>query len=364
MITIKNIGYQQFKKYIENKKIYIWGAGRALESCIDLYFDNKEIEKVIDNDEKLWGTVIKCKNRDISIFGLNDFLREVKINNNLSEIVLMISSSFYAVEIVEMLDSIPELDGLECVLQVLIRNKKEAIESYDFTKGEQKIPKKIHYIWIGGNPLPEKFVKNIETWKKYNPDYEIIQWDESNYDFEKCDYVREAYESKAWSFASNYARLDIIHQQGGIYLDTDVEIVNNFDRLLNDEAFVNMGYTDRINIGCGFGAIEKHPMIYEMLNRFNNSHFILSDGKQNKRPFHTYLHPVAKKYGFEISNKYQKIKDIVLYPCEVMSPLTIGGMEDFISEKTVSIHQEIGAWKTEKEKEGMEKLKKLIKERL
>ena len=93
------------------------------------------------------------------------------------------------------------------------------------------IPKTIHYCWIGGNPLPESAKKCIKSWKKYCPDYKIVEWNESNYDFTRVPYMKEALQAKKWGFAPDYARLDIVYTHGGIYLDTDVEIVKPFDPL-------------------------------------------------------------------------------------------------------------------------------------
>ena len=92
------------------------------------------------------------------------------------------------------------------------------------------IPKQISYCWFGHNPLPKKVEKCIESWKKHCPDYEIIRWDESNYDVTKNQYIREAYEAKKWAFVSDYARLDVIYQYGGIYLDMDVELIKDFEK--------------------------------------------------------------------------------------------------------------------------------------
>ena len=98
------------------------------------------------------------------------------------------------------------------------------------------IPKIIHYCWFGGNPLPERFTRCIDSWRRVMPDYEIRRWDESNYAIdETCDYVREAYEAGYWAFVSDYARLDICTRYGGIYLDVDVEAVTPFDDLLDRE---------------------------------------------------------------------------------------------------------------------------------
>ena len=104
------------------------------------------------------------------------------------------------------------------------------------------IPKVIHYCWFGNNPKPKMVKKCINSWKKYCSDYEIIEWNENNFDVNYCDYVKEAYEAKKWAFVSDFARLWIIYNCGGIYLDTDVEIIRNLDELLNDKAF--FGFED------------------------------------------------------------------------------------------------------------------------
>lgn len=232
---------------------------------------------------------------------------------------------------------------------------------FEFTVGEQRIPKKIHYIWLGGKELPREFKENIDTWKKYNPDYEVIEWNEDNYDFWKNEYAREAIEARSYGFASNYARLDIIYNEGGIYLDTDVKAIKSFDCLLNDRAFFNMGCADRVNNGCGFGAAAGCDILKDLIDEYNGKHFLLPNGKPGKKQGHTFLHPAIKKYGFKIINQYQKVNDIVLYPAEVMSPKTIEGMPDFYSDRTVSVHFESGTWKNDEEKGSVTRLETLIK---
>ena len=101
----------------------------------------------------------------------------------------------------------------------------------------ERIPKKIHYCWVGGTAKPKSVQYCIDSWKKYCPDYEIIEWNEDNYDFSKNRYMKEAYDNKKWGFVPDYARLDIIYQHGGIYMDTDVEMVANLDDLLEYEGF-------------------------------------------------------------------------------------------------------------------------------
>ncbi len=363
MLNLCNCGSIEFRRLIQNKQVYLFGAGKALESCLDIYFEDKNIEKIVDNNQKLWGNSVLHYGVQVPIISCDDFLKEIANRKNISNIILMITSSFYGAEIVEQLDKIPQLDGLNAFMQILIRNTKEEIPEYEFTKGSPKIPKKIHYIWVGNKELPDEFKENIDTWKKYNPDYEIIRWDENNYDFKKCDYVKEAYEAKCWSFASNFARLDIIYEHGGIYLDTDVEAVGSFDCLLNDEVFFNMGCSDRINMGCGFGAIPMHRIIAKLRQSFMYSHFLFPDGRLNRKTFHTYIHPVLRENGFCIENKYQNKNGIVIYPSEVMSPRKIGLFSESFSEKMVSIHKETGTWKNIDERAGLDRLEALIRNR-
>ena len=153
---------------------------------------------------------------------------------------------------------------------------------------EQKIPKKIHYCWIGGKPIPEHNRKIMESWKKFCPDYEIIEWNESNYDFTKNRYMKEAFENKKWGFAPDYARLDIIYKYGGIYLDTDVELVKPLDDLLNLKGFIGFCQGEHCNLGEGFGAIPHHPLIKEILDYYDNLSFILDNGDFNQTPSPVY----------------------------------------------------------------------------
>lgn len=360
MLKVSNLGPLEFKKYCKNKKVYVYGAGRAMESCLDLYFNDKEIEAVIDSNTEKAGKEIVYGKYKTTIISKTSFIDIAALIPDKTNMIIVISSPIYGAEIVEELDLIPELDGIECFLQILIRNTKEKYPEYHFTEGIPKIPKKIHYIWVGGKPLPEDFRRNIETWKKYNPDYEIIRWDEANYDINANNYTRQAYESGALGFVPNYMRLDILYRHGGIYLDTDVEAIANFDKLLNDDMFMCMGCADRVNNGCGFGTVAGNRLIKNIMSAFESEEFI-KDGKPSKKPCHTYLHPALRKYGFEIENKYQKVNGAVLYPAEVMSPLRIEGIDDWITEKTVSIHKEAATWKSDKEKEAGSKISKLIK---
>ena len=125
-----------------------------------------------------------------------------------------------------------------------------------------------------------------------------------------------------------------------------------------------MGCSDRVNNGCGFGAVKDCSIVRDIMKEYEQSHFITQSGKMIKKQGHVYLHQVLKKYGFRIINQYQNINEIALYPSEVMSPLTIEGMKDMFSDKTLSIHKEDGSWKSEEQKQGYRKLQKIINDRM
>lgn len=359
MVKLCNASPLKFKKYIADKDVYLWGAGKLAENCIELYFHNKPIKAIVDNNKSLWGRLKKVEDRNIDIISLNNFVDEVKKSQS-NNIVLLITPALSSADIVNQIDSIPELDGLTCFIHGLIRNTWDGeLGQFEFTQGKPRIPKTIHYFWVGGNPIPTNLQKCIDSWKRVNPDYEIKRWDESNYDFSWCPYMKEAYENKAWGFVPDIARLDVIYKYGGIYLDTDVESLKPFNRLLNDDAFFPMSCLDRIGIGAGFGAIKGHSIIKDMIDYYKDIHFVNVDGSQNRTACYYYQYPIFKKYGFKVSGYYQKNNDIVVYPPEVLSPEGSGGLGNFYSKNTISIHHGSGTWVTKKERDNVTALRQL-----
>jgi len=363
MIILKNYGPKEFMSYIKDKKFYVFGAGIITHNCVDIYCEDVQVQAVVDNNKKLQGTSKEFAGQIIPIISVEEFVEQIS-KEEIENVVMLITSQFYGAEIVRQLDAIKEVDGLECFLHPVIRNTKEDAPDFEFTQGERIIPKKIHYFWFGGNPIPEHLQKCIDSWKKFNPDYEVIRWDETNYDINKVAYMKEAYENKGWGFVSDYARLDIIYQYGGIYLDTDVEVVGDLDVLRGDTAFFSMASGDRINTGVGFGAVAGHEVVKAMRDFYHDKAFVNPNGSLNRQPCYYYQHPVLKECGFKIVNEYQKVKDVVVYPAEVMSPKGTGSIGDFYSEKTVSIHHGSGTWIKEGEKNGISDLKELIVNRM
>ena len=143
------------------------------------------------------------------------------------------------------------------------------------------IPKKIHYCWFGENEKPLLVIECIKSWQKYCPDYEIMEWNSKNYDVHKNKYMEQAYQAKRWGFVSDYARLDIIYQYGGIYLDTDVELIRSLDDLLETDGYI--GFEKKVdeecdevyvNTGQGFGASAFHPVVKAMMDIYKEIDFV------------------------------------------------------------------------------------------
>ena len=216
------------------------------------------------------------------------------------------------------------------------------------------IPKIIHYFWVGGNPKPESVLYCIDSWRKKCPDYQIIEWNETNYDFTKNEYMRQAYEAKKWGFVPDYGRLDVVYQHGGIYLDTDVEAIKSFDSLLSDSAFMGFDKTIEkdhfVACGLGFGAVAGSPILKEMMDIYDGVSFIKEDGTLNVLPSPHYSTECLKKHGLVNEDKDQRLDDVMVYASDVLCPKSYNTGKLTISERTVSIHHFDATWLDEKER--------------
>lgn len=211
-------------------------------------------------------------------------------------------------------------------------------------KADNKIPKIIHYCWFGGTPFPKLAQKCIASWKKFCPDYEIIEWNESNYDVTKNKYMREAFENKQWAFVSDYARLDIIYENGGIYLDTDVELLKPLDNLLSLTGFIGFEENKKLcATGLGFGAIPKLPIIKEFRDDYDNINFLTADGSFNLTPCPVFQTDILLKKGLCQDNSMQEIEGFTIFPDEYFCPKNWIGQTN-ITPNTYSIHHFKGLW--------------------
>lgn len=184
---------------------------------------------------------------------------------------------------------------------------------------KNKIPKKIHYVWVGGNPIPKDIKKCMDSWKKHLNGYEIIKWDENNFDINSHPFCKAAYEAKKWAYVSDYIRAYVIYHEGGVYLDTDNLVVDNIDEFLNNRAFV--GYeTNEYPFTACFGAEPHHPLLKKLLDYYDKNEFRFDVNDQLKEVNTKIVANILiNDFGCEIGNKEQLLKDdIKVYPKEVL----------------------------------------------
>ena len=209
------------------------------------------------------------------------------------------------------------------------------------------IKKTIHYCWFGGNPLPELVKKCIESWKRFCPEYEIKEWNETNFNINCCQYVKEAYEAKKWAFVSDYCRFWVLYQQGGIYLDTDVELIKSLDDL--PESFVGFEDQTICNSGLIRGAQKGDRICAEMLDSYQKDHFLLKDGTYNTQTVCVRETNILKAAGLIQDGKKQTVADTHIYPAEFFSPKSFLTGKLSITTNTYSIHHYNGSWYSEEE---------------
>lgn len=228
----------------------------------------------------------------------------------------------------------------------------------------REIPRIIHYCWFGKNPLPDSAKTCIESWKKFCPDYQIIEWNEDNYDINTCEYVREAYRNKKWAFVSDYARYDILYREGGLYFDTDVELIRPIDDIIKEGSFIgcekgffNNGWL-KVNPGVGIGAIAGLPFYKEVLEFYSTQHFE-KNGIFNQTTIVEYTTTFLVKNGLRNYNGIQKIGDITIYPWQYFGPMDYVTGDIEITDETRSIHHYTASW-LEKEDVDIYKAERLI----
>lgn len=209
------------------------------------------------------------------------------------------------------------------------------------------IPKIIHYCWFGGKPLPDSAKQCIESWKKFMPGYEIKEWNENNFDVDSIRYTKEAYRCCKYAFVSDYARFFILEKFGGLYLDTDVEIIKPLDQVLRNGSFMGIEKGNMVAPGLGM-AFEPHsPFLKKIVNHYKGLSFLRTDGTINYDTVVFHTTNVLKTFGWTGSEK--NIAGINIYPKEYFCPLDYETGELRITENTFTIHHYSATWITPKQ---------------
>ena len=205
------------------------------------------------------------------------------------------------------------------------------------------IDKKIHYCWFGKGEKPDIVKKCIKTWEDKLSEYEIIEWNEDNFDINCNQYVKEAYEAKKFAFVSDYVRVYALYNYGGIYLDTDVEVFKSFDDLLDNESIWGFEQENYIATST-IGAKKENKIIGEFLNLYENISFYKEDGSYNNLTNVAMITDLLKNKGVKMNGQYQKIEDVTFYPQTFFSPYDYINCRKFITEDTYCMHHFYKSW--------------------
>lgn len=209
------------------------------------------------------------------------------------------------------------------------------------------IPKVIHYCWFGGNPIPKETLKYIETWKMFCPDYQIIQWNEKNFDINENQYCREAYNAKKWAFVSDYVRLRVLRDFGGIYMDADVEMCKNIDELLHYNAWSGFESDNSISTGT-LASCKDGEWINYLLSYYDTKSFLDRNGNFDLTTnVVTITNMTKEKYGIRLDNSFQVFGDNnAIFPFDFFCAKNYVDGKIKKTNNTYTIHHFAGSWLT------------------
>ncbi len=214
------------------------------------------------------------------------------------------------------------------------------------------IPKVIHYCWFGGNPIPKEYCRYMESWGRFMPDYEIKRWDENNFDVQAYPFTRKAYATGKMAFVSDYARLKILYENGGVYFDTDVEVLKSIDPLLDKGGFMgfekntnaNAGDLLNVALGLGFAVEPKHPIIREIIEYYD------THVDDELLTIVVITMKILRKHGLVQSETPSEIDGIVIYPWDYFCPIEFMGKKLEITSNTYTIHHYSASWMSRTDK--------------
>jgi hypothetical protein len=255
---------------------------------------------------------------------------------NMAKNIVFVIATAHDEEAFRFLSSIPAFEACDCYFYFDLR---ETIPTYclparqpDAVAQNQKI---LHCIWIGGAPMPRRLKKYIAQWRVLCPDYAVMVWSDENYDIAAHPYVKSCYDNKAFSFASDYIRLDVLYRYGGIYFDADVELLRRPDYFLHDSAFFAFETKRCINTGLGFGATKGHPLMAKLMGSYDSRVIKTGDDLELCTDVQT---PIFARMGLRLDNTLQEIDGVRFYPSDVFNPMGFWKTLPVITPNSCTVH--------------------------
>lgn len=347
MIRIQKCTASHFRELVKKGQVVCFGGGQRLHDICEAYDIGGQLLYVVDKYKS--GTTIEIIGRKVPVLSMEQMGKEIRKS------ILVITTMRYADEMIVELDRLTQCDQLPFYVPELFGC--ETGEPIWNPEGIQQIPKTIHYCWFGRGEIPLEYQRNIEGWKRKCPDYEIRRWDENNYDVSRNAYMMQAYEAGKWGFVPDYARLDIIYRHGGIYLDTDVEVLRPYDELLQFEMFCGFESCGYVAFGLGFGAAKGNWLLGAMLEQYEREKFIREDGKLNMLPSPIYQTRTLSRFGLKRNGLTQKLGNVMILAPEYLAPVNEFGFGE-PTKNTYSIHHYAATWYGDASRREKERIKR------
>ncbi len=341
MKVLRGLSLEKLIDILQDSTIILFGAGIQGKRVL-LYIDGwglgKNVVGVLDNNienntlglEYRGGSLPVYKPKDL--WGIWD-----------CKTIILVASIYYE-EIFKQLKRIDRENKLVVVSIDEVADIELEYDRYQILKESERplIPKVIHYAWFGSEK-PKDIQKNIDKWKCMCQDYDFYEWNEYNYDIKKNKYMWQTYEMKMWGFVPDYLRLDVLFKYGGIYLDTDIELIKKPDELLYQKCFASVDASLTMNLGSGFGCEPGSVMIKELRDYYNTCSIVDKHGNIDKTSCNTHSYRVLKKYGYIINNRLQTIGDMNIYPMSFQGKNQYTG-KCSIANNTAWIHHGNMSW--------------------
>lgn len=352
----QNITLHELEEIVRKKEnnIFCFGAGRAFDDFFGEFKNWKLIENIKGIADNNYNEKSYCEkiiyNIIIPIISVEQMLQSICAE----DMILITTASYHDVVLqLEQIDNLKNIDYCLYFMLKIRQNDQERLQITIPTKlsvyNELRIPKVIHYCWFGKKEIPIQYQKWMETWKRFCPDYKIIEWNEDNYDIEKNRYISEAYENEMWAFVSDYVRIDVVNKYGGVYLDTDIELVKNIDELLMNDAFCGFESSEYVAFGLGFGAIKGNKILAEIKDYYDNTSFILADGTFNIKTCPVIQTEILKRHGLKCDGTFQVVDGITILPSRILCGMS---PHSFRVEKNpvynYAIHHYTASWAEQK----------------
>lgn len=354
-----NADMDRFIQYISDKDIYIYGIGDVFRKFIkrEIFKDiHQSIKGYIDNGQV---------GKEIMIFGQSYIVHSVEFLKKVSPCIVLLCGIKYMDDMYQALCEQDLPDGVECFILPLIwavsggqddTDVKCLIE--DGKDVASRIEKRIHCFWFSNDRKPKEYQNCIDSWKRVCPDYEIIEWNARNYDYTRNLFMKQAFERKKWAFVSDFARLDVIYNYGGIYLDMDVELLKTLDPLLRFNAFFNFGTQNDVDLGSGFGSIKGNTFVKKLLEVYKDKEFVDKSGNMLMNQFiqPELLRESFSRQGFSMNGKMQLVENMLILPRKYYTPVDEFFLQNMAQcDDTRGIHHYNAGWWTKEWQEERER---------